>query len=98
MKIKVLIKEPGKRLRASEFENTLESLQALVGGYIETVTLATDMVIICNEEGRLIGLPFNCEVLGCGVVGPIIFASTDGEGNFVDITPSAEALIGGMRL
>ena len=85
-------------LNNTEIENSLGALQTFVGGYIETVKLATDLVIICNEEGRLIGLPFNCDVLGCGFVGPIIFASTDGEGNFVDITPLAETLIKGMRL
>ena len=51
-----------------------------VGGYIETVTLDnTGLVVICNEEGRLRDLPYNCEVCGIDFVGPIVFAEVDGE-------------------
>ena len=50
MKISVLIKGPGKNPRHVWISNTLENLQKTVGGYIESVTLATDMCIICNEE------------------------------------------------
>ena len=49
--ISVLIKEPGKKPRRESIPNTLEALQRVVGGYIETVTFASDVVIICNEEG-----------------------------------------------
>ena len=72
--IKVFVKEPGQPLRERKIPNTLEALQQAVGGYIETFTVATDLVIICNEEGRLINLPYNCTIAG-GVdfVGTILF-------------------------
>lgn len=57
--MKAIIKEPGKKPRITEIENNLTALQEAVGGYIETVTLAKDCCIICNEEGRLQGLPYN---------------------------------------
>lgn len=43
-----------------EIENNLKSLQVIVGGYIEFVG-ATDsnLLIVCNEEGKLDGLPAN---------------------------------------
>lgn len=72
-KILVVIKEPGQPPRVEPlFENTLEAFQKAVGGWIEAVTIADDVVIICNEEGRLRGLPFNVEVLGVGFVGTVI--------------------------
>ena len=71
-KIKVYIKEPGKSPELKSIDNTLEALQQTVGGYIETVTLADNSVIICNEEGRLRGLPFNCLIWGCDFLGTII--------------------------
>lgn len=78
--ILVVVKEPGMPPRVEPmFENTLEAFQKAVGGYIETVTLATDLVIICNEEGRLQDLPFNCELCGIGFVGTIIAAGVKGE-------------------
>ena len=39
--------------------NTLEALQAEVGGYIETVRLTTELLLIINEEGRLMDMPEN---------------------------------------
>ncbi|QBX57486.1 DUF3846 domain-containing protein [Nocardioides seonyuensis] len=36
----------------------LDTLQSVVGGCIEVVRLA-DGILYCNEEGRLLGLPFN---------------------------------------
>ena len=71
-KIKVLIKDPGKKPRSTWISKTLDNLQKTVGGYIETVTLASDLVVICNEEGRLKGLPYNCEICGIKFLGTII--------------------------
>lgn len=78
-KIKVFIKEPGKKLRSVAISNTLENLQKTVGGYIETFTLNSDLVVICNEEGKLLNLPYNCDILGESFVGTLIFAGVDGE-------------------
>ena len=84
MKIKVLIKDPGKKPRSVYISNTIENLQKTVGGYIEAVTLASDLVIICNEEGRLKNLSHNCHICGVDFVGTIIFCGIEGE-NFADI-------------
>ncbi len=81
--IEVLIKEPGKGFRLTEIENSLEALQKAVGGYIETVTVAEDLVIICDEEGR-IKHDFNLFIFGIEFYGTIIFAGVDGE-EFADI-------------
>ena len=61
--MKAIRKKPGCAPEIIEVENTLKALQAEVGGYIETVSIA-DVVIICNEEGRLCGLPYNCRFVG----------------------------------
>lgn len=78
-KIKVYIKRPGCIPRSVWVSNSLKNLQNTVGGYIETVRLASDMVIICNEEGRLLGLPYNCEVCGVDLCGDIIFCGSRGD-------------------
>nr|DAV48758.1 MAG TPA: protein of unknown function (DUF3846) [Caudoviricetes sp.] len=77
--MKVIIKQPGKEPEVAEIENTLPALQQVVGGYIETVTLATDCCIICNEEGRLEGLPYNLTFCGVSFVGPILVVGIDGD-------------------
>jgi hypothetical protein len=38
---------------------TLEELQTMVGGYIEVVVTHTRDLLICNENGKLTGLPMN---------------------------------------
>ena len=78
--ILVVIKEPGMPPRVEPmFENTLEAFQQVVGGYIETVTIATDLCFICNEEGRLLDLPFNCEICGVGFCGTVLAVGIKGD-------------------
>lgn len=78
--ILVVIKDPGQAPRVEPlFDNKLEAFQKAVGGYIETVTVATDLVLICNEEGRLKGLPWNCTAFGVDFVGTIVVAGVRSE-------------------
>jgi len=44
-------------------------------------------VIICNEEGRLIGLPHCCTICGIDFVGTIVIAGVEGE-EFADLPGS----------
>lgn len=97
--ILAIVKEPGRMPQVEPlFENSLHSLQEAVGGYIETVTLCSDLVIICNEEGRLLGLPHNCEVAGVDFVGTIVAVGTKGE-DFASlkasIVPGVLKMLGG---
>ena len=100
-RILVVVKEPGKPAYVEScFENTLESFQRAVGGHIETVTIASDLVIICNEEGRLMGLPRNCSVLGVDFCGTILAAGVLGE-EFASLkastVPMVLRLLGGAQ-
>lgn len=57
---KVLLVEPKKKPRVVEIDDTLEALQELVGGYIEPIYPFDDEVaLVCNEEGKINGLPLN---------------------------------------
>lgn len=78
MKIKVIIKQPGQKPYVTHVSNSLENLQKTVGGYIETVNVA-GIVIICDEEGRIKDLPFNCNIGMTSFVGPVIFAGIKGD-------------------
>lgn len=82
--MRALFKAPkDDKFREIVVPNKLDVLQQLVGGHIETVTIATDAVIICNEEGRILGLDPNCNYCGIDFVGPILIVGTDGE-DFTD--------------
>ena len=58
--MKVLMVEPMKAPYTTELNNSLESLQKAVDGYIQVLYPFDDSAcIICNEEGKLTGLPLN---------------------------------------
>ena len=58
--IAVLVVEPGKEPYVKEIDSGLESLQHEVGGCIEAIYPYEDPVaLVCNEEGKLEGLPLN---------------------------------------
>ena len=65
-------------------EDSLENLQRTVGGYIEYFTFAKDAVIVCNEEGRMMGLSENKSLLLSGFRGDCFICGVDGE-NFVSL-------------
>ena len=93
--MKAIRKMPGCAPEIIEVENALKALQAEVGGYIETVTIASDAVIICNEEGRILGLPYNCRFWGVDFVGTILVVGTKGD-EFCNV-PEADFLMNHLR-
>lgn len=78
--ILVLTKQPGKPAELEPlFDNKLEAFQKFVGGYIEAVTLTNDLAVICNEDGRLLGMEPNVVICGVDFVGPVIIAGVKGD-------------------
>ena len=61
-KIKVLALLPMELPKEIELDNTLEAMQKFVGGLIECITLSdtgSEVTLVCNDEGKLMGLPLN---------------------------------------
>lgn len=57
-KIKVLLVEPEKYPKEIVIDDSLEAMQEVVGGDIEEyMPFDDDVAIICNEEGKMRGLP-----------------------------------------
>lgn len=80
--MKVLMVEPGKVPHETEIEGGLKSLQAAVGGDIQAVYPYEDPVaLICNEEGKYMGLPLNR-------------ALRDEDGNIYDIVAGNFLIVG----
>ena len=56
----VLMVEPGKAPNETQIGSDLQSMQALVGGYIQAVyPFEQPVVLVCRESGKLDGLPLN---------------------------------------
>ena len=92
MKIRVIMCPANRAPYTCWIENSLSNMQRIVGGYIETVNIAEDAVIVCNEEGRLIGLPENKSLPVRGFCGDCFICGADGE-EFASLQENAKRFL-----
>ena len=90
--ITALMVEPGKHPKVTKLKDNLDSLQKAVSigadyqGLIEFVSLGNDDCIMCNEEGKLIGLEGNRRLGDDILVGVFYIMSENDEGELVSLT------------
>ena len=87
-KIRALIVEPNKEPYEVILGNGLKSRQNVVGGLIEYCYLLDDdsVALICNDEGKILGLPFNREIGYDIICGNFIIVGDDGSGEDLSLT------------
>ena len=83
--MKVILYELGKKPMVKEIKNDLKVFKEIVGGWIETFTQPNGIILVCNEEGKLIGLPANKIMFGDLIVGNFFLCRAKGE-DFVSVT------------
>ena len=91
--MRVIVKEPYKQPEVREIKNELQELQTIVGGYIEVLRLDDDVLLICNEEGKLQGLKPNFSMGLDTIVGTAVFVSFDGKEDFTSLDDMQMLLI-----
>ena len=90
--ITVLMVEPGKHPKITTLQNDLDSLQKAVSigadyqGLIEIISLGNGDCILCNEEGKLIGLDGNRRFGDDILVGVFYIISENDEGELVSLS------------
>lgn len=90
--ITVLMVEPGKHPRVTTLKDDLDSLQKAVSvgadyqGLIEFVSLGNGDCIMCNEEGKLIGLEGNRRLSDDVIVGTFFIMSENEDGELISLT------------
>lgn len=81
--------DPSCKPELTELPNTLRAYQQAVGGHIETHTFPRNdlpaLVVILNEDGRLMGLPANGRLYmghlwGQTLMGPVVIVRADESG------------------
>ena len=81
--MRAVYKQPGHVPEIIDLDNELVPIQGFIGGYIETVPLDGDFLLICNEEGKLLGLEPNIFLISGTdvdeIVGPILVVKNSGE-------------------
>ena len=82
--IKVIAKSPFEKWgKPTRMENDLHAFQKAVGGNIEVIALE-NVLIICNEEGKILGLPRNIDLPnGDYINGNLVVVGADDE-DFTD--------------
>ena len=61
--MRVLVVEAGKLPVVREIDGSLESMQKIVGGLIQAVyPFEEPVALICNDEGKINGLPMNRQI------------------------------------
>ena len=90
--IEVLMVEPRREPRIVRLDNSLESLQIAVSigadyrGLIEIISLSDEVCILCNEEGKLIGLEPNRRLWSDVLCGVFYVTGQDKEGNLCSLS------------
>ena len=89
--IKVLMVEPGNHPMLTTLANNLDALQKAVSigahyqGLIEIISIGNGDCLLCNEEGKLIGLDSNRRLGNDIIVGVFYIMSEDENGNLVSL-------------
>lgn len=85
--LRIVLKKVGENPEVMNIENTLEAKQKLVNGWIEVVSVTDDILLICNEEGKLENLLPNLN-FGCDyIAGDCFFVGDDYKnGDFKSLT------------
>lgn len=84
----VVIVKPNEEPVAEVIPNTLEALQKIVGGYIEMIPIRGKFYLVCNEEGKILGLPPNRNIGFDVVAGTFLLVKEEpGTGDIRSLTP-----------
>lgn len=88
-KIRIICKEPSKPAEWKTVPHTLEAFQDIVGSSTEAFApfpmQMPDVLGLCNEDGKILGLTFNFLTERDIIAGPVVFVEVDGE-EFTDVS------------
>lgn len=92
--MKILLVEPEQLPEVREIDGGLRTMQRLVGGVVQTLYPFEDPVaLVCNDEGKLLGLPGNRALrddrgkpydIVCGTF--FLCGAPPGSGRFISLT------------
>lgn len=95
--MKVIVMRPERDPEVKDIKGDLTSFQLAVEGYIEqagalTISGEKMVVLYCNEDGKLKGLPYNYTRRdGELIVGPVLAVKVDDHGREVGLTVTEAA-------
>ena len=91
--MKIVIKKVNQDPVLTYINGDLKEMQDIVGGYIETFPVFDSILCVCNENGKLMGLPLNFKFGFDHIVGNVFFVAAGYE-DFESLTDKqANAII-----
>jgi hypothetical protein len=96
----MIIKTDGTKETIASFN--LETLQEAVGGHLEALFIGNGIYLYLNEEGKLMGLPYNAVATSLAsrslqandyIAGNVVVCGCDDFGNEVPLTPEQARLV-----
>ena len=94
--ITVVMVEPGERPKVTTLKNDLDALQKAVSigadyqGLIELIGLEDGVDLLCNEEGKLIGLELNRSIGHDVIAGVFYVVGADRCGNLTSLSEAQQ--------
>ena len=77
--LRILMVEPHKAPYEASIPHELTAMQQTVGGLIEVVRNGDGTLLVCNEEGKLLGMEGNRRIPGDVLAGPVFVVGDAGE-------------------
>lgn len=68
-------------------KHSLETLQRLVGGYIEEIHLPFNGIALVNDEAKLKNMPYNTKIMTSEIYGPVIIVGINEDKDDYDDVP-----------
>lgn len=67
--MKILAVRTGELPEVIDIEHSLDAESEFVGGYIQTISLSSTAILVCNDDGKVIGLKPNRVIPGDFIAG-----------------------------
>ena len=84
-KMKVVYKAVGQEPTIIDIAKNGDIMREFIDGYLEVVPFAHDVLVICDEEGKLKEKPLNFKLFGDDIVGDVLFVSHE-NGDFKELS------------
>lgn len=92
MSMKVVVKKVGKEPEIKKIQGTVREFQEMVGGNFKCFVVLDNIICVCNEEGKYLGLTPNFVYNGDVIAGDIFFCA-DGKDDFESLSEEQTGVI-----